>query len=193
LPPAAPALTFDLAPVFPRPDMKKVLYILGEFDDSDAEWFVKAGRIVEVPDGRTIIREGEVLDSVYFVTAGTFVVTTGRAKTEVARLGTGEVLGEISYVDHRPPTATVTALHDGKVLAVPRAVLTEKLVADPRFASRFYKAIATFLADRLRGTLRQLGGDSGDTDLSELDLDELHSFSQAGVRFERIIRKLQEV
>ncbi len=173
--------------------MKKVLYILGAFDDSDAEWFVRSGRIIEVPDGRAIIREGEALDSLYFVTSGTFVVTMGRAKTEVARLGTGEVLGEISYIDDRPPTATVTALRDGMVLAVPRAMLTEKLAADPRFASRFYKAIATFLADKLRGTLRQLGGDAGDIDLSELDLNELHSVSQAGVRFERIIRRLQEV
>jgi hypothetical protein len=79
------------------------------------------------------------------------------------------------------------------VLAVPRPLLAEKLVADPRFASRFYRAIATFLANRLRGTLKQLGGTSADIDLNELDLDELHSVSQAGVRFERILRRLQEV
>lgn len=173
--------------------MKKVLYILGSFDDADAEWFVQAGRTIEVPDGRAIIKEGEPIDSLYFVTAGTFLVTTGPAKTEVARLGTGEVIGEVSFIDDRPPTATVTALHDGRVLAVPRPLLAEKLSTDPRFASRFYRAIATFLASRLRGTLKQLGGTSSDIDLAELDLDELHSLSQAGVRFERILRRLQEV
>jgi len=173
--------------------VKKILYILGAFDDADAEWFVRNGRSIDVPDGRTIIREGEAIDSLYFVTAGSFLVTMGPARTEVARLSTGEVIGEVSFIDDRPPTATVTALHDGRVLAVSRALLSEKLSADPRFASRFYRAIATFLADRLRATLKRIGGTSTDIDLSELDLDQLHSASQAGVRFERIIRRLQEV
>ena len=32
--------------------MKKVLYILGEFDDTDADWLVQAGRKIDVPDGQ---------------------------------------------------------------------------------------------------------------------------------------------
>ncbi|MDX1647978.1 MAG: cyclic nucleotide-binding domain-containing protein [Longimicrobiales bacterium] len=172
--------------------MKEVLYILGEFDDADADWLVKTGRQIDVPDGQAIIREGEPIDSLFFVTGGSFRVTTGAEGTEIARLQTGEVVGEISYVDRRPPTATVTAVEDARVLAIPRDRLTEKLEEDPRFASRFYKAVATFLADRLRSTLRELEGSDGAT-LDELDLDELHSFSRAGVRFERILKRLQEV
>lgn len=172
--------------------MKKVLYILGEFDDSDADWFVEAGHQIDVPHGQAIIREGEPSDSLFFVTAGTFRVTTGGVGTEVARLGTGEVVGEISYVDHRPPTATVTAVEDGRVLAIPHSVLAAKLESDAQFASRFYKAIATFVADRLRSTLLQLAGET-DSGSDELDLDELHTLSQAGVRFDRILQRLQEV
>ena len=172
--------------------MKKVLYILGELDDRDADWLVRMGRSIDVPDGHTIIREGEPIDSIYFVTGGVFRVTTQASGGEIARIGTGEVLGEISYVDRRPPTATVTALEDGRVLAIPRATLTEKLESDPGFSSRFYKAIATFLADRLRSTLQQVGGEVADDD-EGLDLDELHTLSQGGVRFERILRRLQEV
>jgi CRP/FNR family cyclic AMP-dependent transcriptional regulator len=172
--------------------MKKVLYILGTFNDADAEWFVRTGRRVDVPNGQPIIREGEPIDSVFFITAGEFRVATGARDTELARLRTGEVVGEISYVDHRLPTATVTAVEDGRVLAIPKALLTQKLDSDPRFASRFYKAIATFLAARLRNTLEQVRGDE-DESLDELDLDELHTFSQAGVRFERILQRLAEI
>jgi CRP-like cAMP-binding protein len=172
--------------------MKNVLYILGELDDADAEWLIHAGRVIDVPDGQAIIREGEPIDSIYFVTGGSFRVTTRSSVDDVAHIGVGEVLGEVSYVDRRPPTATVTAEQDGRVLAIPRAALTEKLTADPGFAARFYKAIATFLADRLRSTLRQLGASPADED-DDLDLEELHSLSQGGVRFERILRRLQEV
>ena len=173
--------------------MKKVLYILGEFDDADADWFVEAGRSVNVPDGEPIVREGEPIESIFFVTGGEFVVTTGADDTELARLGTGEVVGEISYIDARPPTATVTAVEDGRVLAISREALTEKLESDPRFASRFYKAVSTFLADRLRSTLQQVRGEGAEEDADELALDELDSFSRAGQRFERILKKLQEV
>jgi len=173
--------------------MKKVVYILGELDDDDADWLVEVGRRRDVPDGTAIVRQGEPIDSVFFVTRGVLRVTTGPSGIEVARLGTGEVVGEVSYVDHRPPTATVTAVEDARVLEIPRAALTEKLESDAAFASRFYKAIATFLADRLRQTLLQVEGGAPDASDDELDLDRLHSLSQAGVRFEGILRKLQEV
>lgn len=172
--------------------MKKVLYILGELDDADAEWLVQAGRSIDIPDGQAIIREGEPIDSIFFVTRGVFRVTTRASSSDIAQIGTGEVLGEISYVDRRPPTATVTAVTDGRVLSIPRSSLSQKLSSDPGFASRFYKAIAAFLADRLRSTLLQLGGAASEDD-DGLDLDELHTLSQGGVRFERILRRLQEV
>lgn len=173
--------------------MKKVLYILGEFEDDDAEWLVRAGRRVDVPDGEPIIREGEPIDALFFVTGGSFRVTTGPADTELARLGAGEVLGEISFIDDRPPTATVTALQEGTVLSVSRSALARKLETDPGFASRFYRALAVFLADRLRAADRKLAEGGQGNGFDELDLDELHAVSQAGVRFERILQRLQQV
>jgi CRP-like cAMP-binding protein len=172
--------------------MKKVLYILGEFEDDDIEWLAKAGRKVGIPTGQALIREGEPIDSVYFVTHGTFTVSTA-VGGEVARVGAGEVLGEISYVDRRPPTATVTAAEQSGVIAIPCTLLSAKLAQDAGFAARFYRALAVFLADRLRSTLRQLGQDAGDGSDDELDLGALDTVSKAGVRFERIIQRLQEV
>jgi CRP-like cAMP-binding protein len=168
--------------------MKKVLYILGEFEDDDIEWLARTGRKLRLEEGRTLIREREPIDSVYIVTDGSFAVRTAGGG-EVARVGSGEVLGEISYVDRRPPTATVTALESSGVIAIDRAALTAKLHADPAFAARFYRALAVFLAARLRSTLRQVGHEEDD----ELDLQALDTVSKAGVRFERIIQRLQEV
>lgn len=172
--------------------MKKVLYILGEFEDDDIEWMVKAGVKTGLPPGHVLIREGTPIDSVYFVTHGTFTVSTASGG-EVARVGSGEVLGEISYVDRRPPTATVTAVEESGVIAIPRSALSAKLDDDPGFAARFYRALAVFLADRLRSTLRHVGQDTGSDAEDELDLEALDTVSRAGVRFERIIRRLQEV
>ena len=172
--------------------MKKVLYILGGLEDDDAEWLTRAGSRRTIPRGTTLIREGERIDSLFFVTQGSFAVTAGASRQTVAEVGVGEVLGEVSFVDRSPPTATVTALVESGVLAIPKSVLQDKLRDDPAFAGRFYRAVATFLADRLRQTLAQLGGGSSHDD-DELDLEALDSVSKAGVRFERILQRLQSV
>jgi CRP/FNR family cyclic AMP-dependent transcriptional regulator len=172
--------------------MKKVLYILGELEDDDAEWLTRAGVRRSLPRGTTLIREGQPIDSLFFVTEGSFAVTAGASSHSVAEVGVGEVLGEISFVDRRPPTATVTALVESGVLAIPKSVLSAKLHDDPGFAGRFYRAVAVFLADRLRRTLEQVGGEPP-ADEDELDLEALDTVSKAGVRFERILQRLQRV
>jgi CRP/FNR family cyclic AMP-dependent transcriptional regulator len=173
--------------------VKKVLYILGELDDNDAEWLTSAGTRRPLATGEVLIHQGREIDSLFFVTHGAFAVTSRAARSELARVGAGEVLGEISFVDRRPPTATVTAAEPSEVLAVPRTVLSEKLQEDPAFAARFYRAVAVFLADRLRSTLQQLGREPADQSDDELDLQSLEAVSKAGVRFERILQRLQRV
>jgi CRP-like cAMP-binding protein len=172
--------------------VKKVLYILGELEDDDAEWLTTAGTRRSLGPGETLIREGEPIDSLFIVTTGTFTVTTGPGRQELARVGAGEVLGEVSFVDRRPPTATVTATDEAGVLAVSKPILSAKLRDDPAFAGRFYRAVATFLAERLRSTLAQMGQESRAED-DELDLEALDSVSKAGVRFDRILQRLQRV
>jgi CRP/FNR family cyclic AMP-dependent transcriptional regulator len=173
--------------------VKKVLYILGEFEDDDVEWLTTAGVRRPLARGDVLIREGTPIEFLFFVTHGTFAVTRGAARTEVASVGAGEVLGEISFVDRRAPTATVTATAEAGVLAVPREALNAKLHDDPGFAGRFYRAVAVFLADRLRSTLLLVGREVADVDDGELDLQALDTVSKAGVRFERILQRLQSV
>ena len=89
----------------------------------------------------------------YIVLQGQFRVSMAAGGgTGLARLHVGEVIGEISFVDSRPPTATVTAVEDAVVLAIPRQRLFAKLPEDTGFAARFYQALSIFLAWRLATT-----------------------------------------
>ena len=60
---------------------------------------------------------------------------------EVATLRSGEVLGELSFLDSRPPSASVIATTEVTVLALSRQKLNAKLAADAPFAARFYRAL----------------------------------------------------
>jgi CRP/FNR family transcriptional regulator, cyclic AMP receptor protein len=61
-------------------------------------------------------------------------------------------MGEMSFVDQAPPSATVQAMEPSFVLDIPRRRLNAKLAEDAGFAARFYRALSMFLAARLRAT-----------------------------------------
>lgn len=171
--------------------MRKVLYILGSLNDEDVEWMSSTGRRRVIEAGAApLIREGEPSTDLFFVLEGHAIVHI-EGVGEVAKLGTGEVIGEMSFVDSAPPSATVTGNPGCVVLALDKRAMDTRLRADIGFSSRFYKAMANFLADRLRGSnIRRSGGVSlGSSEIDEDELDErlLDTVSLAGARFERML------
>lgn len=178
--------------------MRRVLYILGQLGDEDIEWLIGAGTLRRLDPGATLIHEGQPIEALYILLDGALSITTAALDGELARLSSGELIGEISFVDERPPTATVTASEPTRLLALDRTLLREKLEQDPRFAARFYKAVSLFLADRLRATVGRLGygrlpepasaATEAGEGLTELNSDVLDNVHLAGARFERILR-----
>ncbi len=177
--------------------MRKSLLYLGILSDTDIDWMSTHGTRHQVPVGRVLIQEGAAVEAVYVVVDGALSVSVASlGGREIARLRSGEIVGEMSFVDARPPSATVTAVEDSLVLALPRTLLQARL-EQVDFAARFYRAIAVFLAGRLRSTVGRLGygaADRPDTvqDASdELDPDVLASVAVAAARFDWMLRRLR--
>jgi CRP/FNR family transcriptional regulator, cyclic AMP receptor protein len=173
--------------------MRKVLYIFGLLSDADVEWMAKTGIRRRLRDGDVVIREGEIADSLIFLLEGELLVTT-RKLGQIARMGIGEVVGEMSLVDSAPPSATITASGNGLALFLDKTTLMQKLDDDEGFGSRFYRALAAFLADRLRDARRSSGNlalaDETAISNDELDPGILDRVSTAGERFSRMLRTL---
>jgi CRP/FNR family transcriptional regulator, cyclic AMP receptor protein len=168
--------------------MRKVLYILSRLSDDDVEWLAAAGVSRSVPAGTELIRQGEPAEALIFVLDGEVTVTV-EGIGEVARLGSGEILGEMSFVDHSPPSGTVTTSAPSRLLVVDRNLMTAQLDRDPAFAARFYRAVSMFLSVRLRATMRRFGrAEAGPED--ELSLEMLETVHVAGARFDRMIKRL---
>jgi CRP/FNR family transcriptional regulator, cyclic AMP receptor protein len=173
--------------------MRKALYFLEILDDSDTEWIIRNGQRIKVAPGTVLIEQGKPTEWFYFVMDGAFVVYTHSAPL-IAELKVGEVIGEVSFVDSRPPTASVRARVESEVGAVPRRALLERLEEDVGFAARFYQSIAVFLADRLRATVGTLGVQEMELDQNIEDADEmaphlLSNLSLAGMRFTEMQRR----
>jgi CRP-like cAMP-binding protein len=177
--------------------MKRVLYIFGKLRDADVEWLVDRGRALEVAEGTTLVREGSPVDAIYIVLEGSLAVKSG--ERTIAQLGRGEVVGELSFLDTRPPSATVVATEASLVLSISRTELHAKLRDDDAFAARFYQALGVFLAARLRSTITRLGiaPDSSSerprarAEDDDLDLGVLDDVSVAGARFDWLLRTVR--
>ncbi len=173
--------------------MRKVLYILSRLTDEDVDWISTAGRRARHASGEILIRQGGEISSLMFVLDGKVSVDI-EGVGQVASLGSGEMLGEMSLVDESPPSATAIVLESANVLHVDRKLLNAKLDSDPAFAARLYRAIAMFLSARMRSTVQLLGyGKAAVLDEDELDISVLDTVTIAGSRFDRMVKKLMAV
>lgn len=176
--------------------MRKILFLLGQIDDTDLEWIIRHGRRQQVPAGAVLIHEGRPIDAVYILLEGVLLVSGSSLGANTVRLCSGEVVGEMSLLDSRPPSATVTAVEDSIVLALPREELLEALQGNPPFAAHFYRSMAMFLCHRMRNLYQQLSYGKGqpleedqqyDDELSPELLDSVHL---AASRFERALQRI---
>lgn len=131
--------------------------LLSELSDSDLDWFFSAGKRERPAPQTVIVNEGAEGDYIYFVLEGLLgVYAASVGDREIARLGPGQIFGEMSYLEGRPASATVRTIDESHLLAIPRSDLETKLGTDSGLASRLFKSLAIISARRLRETVGTL-------------------------------------
>lgn len=174
--------------------MRKVFHLMGALTNEEAEWLASHGQARFVPGGMTVIEAGRTVEALFVLLDGSLSVRVGDGRDqEVATLYPGEVLGEISFIDARPPSASVVAVRDCHLLVIDRDTLNEKLHGDDRFAAHFYRGLALCLADRLRMTTAHLGYGAWrpDDESAAISEDSFDEISSAARRFDDMLRRLR--
>ena len=172
--------------------MRKVLFIFSVLSDGDVEWLAGAGQRVRVDPGTVLIALGARVEYLYFVLEGRLAIKT-KSGDPIALLESGEIIGEMSLVDPAPTAVSVEVIADTTLLRIADGVLRDKLASDPGFASRFYRALCVFLADRMRHATQRMGYGAATDDANardELNDDLLDNVHLAGARFDRMLKRL---
>lgn len=175
--------------------MRKVLFILGQLSDTDVDWLASNGRRELVTKGTMLIRSGTHIENMYIVLDGSMSVLAPNGAS-FGTVSSGDILGEMSFIDAGKTSASIRVDQDSHVLTISERVISRKLKDDIPFSARFYRALAIFLADRMRNTIRRMGfgGDEDDDsdlgEIDELDANVLDNVHLAGARFERMLKKL---
>jgi CRP/FNR family cyclic AMP-dependent transcriptional regulator len=123
----------------PVAERLRQLGTFAEATDRELRRIAKAGRVVAVPQNWSVIWERTPADKAYVVLDGDLDV---RRKGEVvARLGAGDVVGEVAIVENRLRNATVVAATRLEVLHFTKDAV-EKLYADiPAFRAAVDRAV----------------------------------------------------
>ncbi|MGI0489135.1 cyclic nucleotide-binding domain-containing protein [Pantanalinema rosaneae CENA516] len=139
--------------------------LLQELNHRDLDWLEKVGQYRELTAGTILMSDGQTIKSLHLVLEGSLTIedtqleSSGLVPTidlrenefhqsEIIHFGVGEVVGWESFLDSLT-TTTVYTTSQTLVLSVSKSQLTTQLKQDLGFASRFYRAIAILLSNRL--------------------------------------------
>jgi len=172
--------------------MKHVLFLLGHLSDLDIEWMINNGNKVDLEAGDRLICKGEAIENLYIILSGQLSITDGESKENIAFIGAGEIVGEMSFLESRLPSVSVIATESTSVYRISKELMNNRLANNLEFKANFYYSISLFLSNRLRKTTSQLGYGSPD-EADAIDENVLDGISQAGSRFGQILQKFSEV
>jgi CRP/FNR family cyclic AMP-dependent transcriptional regulator len=99
--------------------------------DDDVKKIAKAGTYVTVPADWALMGEGTSADKAYLLISGE--VSVRKDGKEVAKLGPGDIFGEMGIVNHKLRSATVISLTRLECLHFTREKLTELEEQLPEF------------------------------------------------------------
>lgn len=127
----------------PVPEQLGRLNRLESLSDKDLKRVIDKGRHVKLPADWSLIWEKTPADKAYLIVEGEVAVRKG--KQEVARLGPGDVIGEMAIVGHKLRSASVVSVTPVEVIHFTKESLTELLDEVPAFG----RALRETTNDRL--------------------------------------------
>ena len=103
---------------------------------------------ISLAKGEYLIRENEESTQMYFLQEGTMAVykRKGMKDSQIGTIYSGEVVGEMSFLDKSPRSATVKAMSDCILTVIP----SEKFEKVFQELPSWYRALVNTLLDRLR-------------------------------------------
>ena len=128
--------------------------LFGEFPDEVLARFTALGKKRAVPAGETLFVELSGGDEIFLITKGEvrveFALANDDKQFDIVKLGPGEILGEVSFIESGQRSATVTAESDIEVLVWKCDDWRRICEEDPATGYKLAMGVARILCKRLR-------------------------------------------
>ena len=127
-------------------DLLRTVPLFADLGRKELESVGRLADTVDVPEGKVLMREGQSGAEMFVIASGSVVVE--RDGRELARLGPGEVVGEVALLSEGPRTATVTTTEPSTLFVLGHREF-HTLLAD---SAEVRRCVFDELARRLRAT-----------------------------------------
>lgn len=131
-------------------------HLFKSLDESGRRDLVTSGFVLRFDQGDVLLRQGDPGDTMFVVLEGTVRVETSTpgGTVQLAELGPGACLGEVSVLTGGPRTATVTALTPVTTVTFARHRIERLLSAHPRVRT----LLEALIAGRARDAVEKIVG-----------------------------------
>jgi CRP/FNR family cyclic AMP-dependent transcriptional regulator len=155
-----------------RSAVLRLVPMFADFSDSQLGLLAQHAEEIHADAGSVLVREGEMGDRFILILSGSARVDRGGQM--LARLPTNQFVGEMSLLDGKPRTATVTMETPGEVLVINRDTFRSLVNSVPEFREK----LLVVLCDRLRGLQAPLQLRQGRPAPQPLELDHLYAYGE---------------
>ncbi|MFN7453811.1 MAG: Crp/Fnr family transcriptional regulator [Pseudobdellovibrionaceae bacterium] len=113
-----------------------------------------SGGTKKVEKDHYLFREGDPPDAMYVIKSGKFAVVKTKASSEIvlAEIGPGQMVGEMAFFDGKPRSASVKAVKESEVIALPYKSLHAQFAQFPEWS----KAIMRTVNESLRNANQKI-------------------------------------
>ena len=122
----------------------KKLEFFSYFNEEELKAAAKIMFEVDYPAEKVVFDEGDEGQTLYIIKSGEVKISKkdpeGREQV-LALLKDGDIFGEMSFLDGRPHSASVTTVHNSMILKIEKADFDKFIEAQPRAAYKIMKNI----------------------------------------------------
>ncbi len=124
--------------------------LFAALDEDDLDWIAGACDTADLAVGEVVAAEGDDGETLFVITAGELEVVKRSRSSDVpiARLGPGEIVGEMAVLEGSPRMATIRAIEASRIITISRDVVLELVRTRPSAALSMIRTVT----GRLRST-----------------------------------------
>jgi CheY-like chemotaxis protein len=156
---ARPAAAQTRADVVSAEDRFKLAFsrLFTYLSAKETDALLSRASLIQCEPGEFIVYEGAPCGALYVIVEGEAKVLKREyaqrhheRMVELARLGLGSIVGEMSFLDGDVASASVMAEQTTKLFRIDRTVVLDLIEHSPSFSTNFYRSLAGILSRRLR-------------------------------------------
>ena len=122
-------------------------------EDPLKSWVHRISKVLSPQNEEVLIKEGKDCEEIYILRRGELAVTTSSKTGEdvlLANLTEGSIVGEMSFLESRPPVATVKASAGSEVLAINKQLLLKSIDDDFVLGRALFHLLAQKLSQQIQ-------------------------------------------